>query len=89
MLTQGTDSLSEDEFVAAKERLGIDFTSTANKDNLTLSLRSLSDQSLLNQAADLMVDAVTQPAFDDKTLQRNKKSAHHQFKTKKSKTLIM
>ena len=83
MLTQGTDSLSEDEFVAAKERLGIDFTSTANKDNLTLSLRSLSDQSLLNQAADLMVDAVTQPAFDDKTLQRNKNQLITSLKQKK------
>ncbi|WP_049236036.1 M16 family metallopeptidase [Moraxella canis] len=72
MLIQGTQTLSEDEFIAAKEQLGVILLSNASKDGLSLSLRSLSDPSTITQAADLMVDALANPAFDDKVLERNK-----------------
>mgnify|MGYP002655794139 FL=1 len=72
MLTQGTQTLPEDEFIAAKEQLGVNLSSNASKDGLSLSLRSLSDPSTVTQAADLMVDALANPTFDDKVLERNK-----------------
>lgn len=72
MLTQGTQTLPEDEFIAAKEQLGVNLSSNASKDGLSLSLRSLSDPSTVTQAADLMVDVLANPTFDDKVLERNK-----------------
>lgn len=71
MLTQGTKQLSEDEFVAKKESLGIKLSSGATKDDLQITLRSLSDENILNQAVELLYDALSEPAFDNQVLQRN------------------
>lgn len=71
MLTQGTQSLNEDDFIAKKEALAIALSADANKDSLTLSLRSLSDEATLDQAIDLMQEALIHPRFDGQVLARN------------------
>ncbi|MGP5209663.1 M16 family metallopeptidase [Psychrobacter alimentarius] len=72
MLTQGTNKLNEDEFTRAGETLGIDLNSSAYKDMFIVSLRSLSDDKHLLPGIDLMTQMLTDPAFDDQTLTRNK-----------------
>ncbi len=71
MLTQGTIHLSEDDFITQKENLGIDLYAGANKDMLAMSLRSLADKETLNQATNLMLDALANPRFDTAVLERN------------------
>ncbi len=72
LLTKGTKNLSEDEFIAKKESLGIELAAGADKDFVTMSLRSLSDKNTLKNASELMVLALTEPAFDNITLSRQK-----------------
>ncbi len=72
MLTQGTKSLSEDDFTRAVETLGINLNSSAYKDMFIVSLRSLSDDNHLLPAVDLMTQMLTQPNFDPSILARNK-----------------
>lgn len=71
MLTQGSGSLSEDAFIEASESLGIALSANASKDGLSLSMRSLSDAAIINQASDLMAMAVNHPRFDAAILKRN------------------
>ena len=72
MLTQGTQSLEENDFTRAVETLGINLTSNAYKDMFTVSLRSLSDDEHLLPAVDLMTQMLTTPTFDKDILARNK-----------------
>lgn len=72
MLTQGTQSLDENEFTRAAETLGINLNSRAYKDMFITSLRSLSDDEHLLPAIDLMTQMLSQPTFDKDILARNK-----------------
>ncbi len=72
MLTQGTESLPEDDFTRAVETLGINLNSSAYKDMFIVSLRSLSDDEHLLPAIDLMTQILTKPNFDQSILARNK-----------------
>ncbi|MEC5210837.1 zinc protease [Psychrobacter sp. PL15] len=72
MLTQGTQSLDENEFTRAVETLGINLSSGAYKDMFIVSLRSLSDDKHLLPAVDLMTQMLTKPTFDPEILARNK-----------------
>ncbi|MDO5650970.1 MAG: pitrilysin family protein [Moraxella sp.] len=72
MLTQGTDTLTEDEFVFASEQLGISLDSNATRDSLSVGLRSLSDKVTLDKAVALMASTLSTPAFDNDVLTRNK-----------------
>lgn len=72
MLTQGTKSLTEDDFTKAAETLGINLSSMAYQDMFIVSLRSLSDDEHLLPAADLMAQMLTEPNFDSTILERNK-----------------
>lgn len=72
MLTQGTKTLTEDDFTKAAETLGINLSSTAYQDMFIVSLRSLSDDEHLLPAADLMSQMLTEPTFDSTILERNK-----------------
>ena len=72
MLTQGTESLNEDDFTRAVETLGINLNSSAYKDMFIVSLRSLSDDDHLLPAIDLMTQILTKPNFDQSILARNK-----------------
>ncbi|MGP4118566.1 M16 family metallopeptidase [Psychrobacter aquimaris] len=72
MLTQGSKRLDENEFTRAVETLGIDLNSSAYKDMFIVSLRSLSDDKHLLPAVDLMTQMLSEPAFDENILARNK-----------------
>jgi len=72
MLTQGSQSLNENEFTRAVETLGINLNSSAYKDMFIVSLRSLSDDEHLLPAIDLMTQMLTKPTFDQQILARNK-----------------
>ena len=72
MLTQGTKKLDENEFTRAGETLGINLDSSAHKDMFIVSLRSLSDDKHLLPGIDLMTQMLSEPAFDDQVLARNK-----------------
>lgn len=72
MLTQGTSSLSEDEFTRQVETLGIELSSRAFKDMFIVSLRSLSDPEHLTPALKLTEQMLTEPSFDPAILSRNK-----------------
>lgn len=72
MLTQGSKKLDENEFTRAVETLGINLNSSAHKDMFIVSLRSLSDDKHLLPAVDLMTQMLSEPAFDDQILARNK-----------------
>ncbi|MGP5132695.1 M16 family metallopeptidase [Psychrobacter cibarius] len=72
MLTQGSKRLDENEFTRAVETLGINLSSSAYKDMFIVSLRSLSDDKHLLPAVDLMTQMLSEPAFDDSILARNK-----------------
>lgn len=72
MLTQGSKRLDENEFTRAVETLGINLNSSAYKDMFIVSLRSLYDDKHLLPAVDLMTQMLSEPAFDDSILARNK-----------------
>ena len=72
MLTQGTKKLDENEFTRAGETLGINLDSSAHKDMFIVSLRSLSDDKHLLPGIDLMTQMLSEPAFDEQVLARNK-----------------
>lgn len=72
MLTQGSKKLDEDEFTQTVETLGINLSSSAYKDMFIVSLRSLSDDKHLLPAIDLMTQMLSEPAFDEDILARNK-----------------
>ena len=72
MLTQGSKRLDENEFTRAVETLGINLNSSAYKDMFIVSLRSLSDDKHLLPAVDLMTQMLSEPAFDNSILARNK-----------------
>lgn len=72
MLTQGSKRLDENEFTRAVETLGINLNSSAYKDMFIVSLRSLSDDKHLLPAVDLMTQMLSEPAFDENILARNK-----------------
>lgn len=72
MLSQGTKKLDENEFTRAGETLGISLNSSAHKDMFIVSLRSLSDDKHLLPGIDLMTQMLSEPAFDEQVLARNK-----------------
>lgn len=72
MLTQGTKDLSEDDFVSKAELLAIHLVASANHDNISIHMRSLSNLDTLNEATALMLSAISAPTFHDDILARNK-----------------
>lgn len=80
MLTQGTDTLDEDEFVATKEKLAIVLDADSDKDFLSFGLKSLTGT--LDPALSLFKNALTTSSFDPKTLERNKTQLLTQLKSR-------
>lgn len=72
MLTQGTTSYDEDDFLAKKEQLAIDLTASATYDTFGVHLRSLSQADTFKQAILLLQDSLQNASFSDDTLTRNK-----------------
>ncbi|WP_435932856.1 M16 family metallopeptidase [Moraxella bovoculi] len=74
LLTKGTKTLDEEAFLLKRDSLGIQLDAGAGKDSFGVSLRSLSDEETLNDALDLMKQMLTEPAFDESVLARNKET---------------
>ena len=72
MLMQGTTKLDEEAFLVAIDSLGISLSTAVDKDNLIIHLRSLSNKETLAQAAALVNQMATIPAFDEQALERTK-----------------
>lgn len=72
LLTKGTTTLSEDEFIKKSELLGIHLTANSDKEYLSVNLRSLSDSNTLMPAIELMSNALATPSFNQATLDRIK-----------------
>lgn len=65
-------ALDENAVGEAWADLGASFGAGASSDALTFSLRSLTDSSLLNRAADLAARQMAQPSYDDAVWQRER-----------------
>lgn len=68
----GAPALDENAVGEAWADLGASFGASASSDALTFSLRSLTDASLLDRAADLAARQITQPSYDDAVWQRER-----------------
>lgn len=72
LLTQGTKNQSEEDFLAHLESLGVQLSANSSADFLTVQLRSLSNPQTLTPAIQLLTEAITQPAFHQTALERQK-----------------
>ena len=70
MLDEGAGSLTADDIARQFEGLGAEFGAGVDRDMATVSLRSLSDASLLDPALDLFVRVVSSPSFPQASLER-------------------
>jgi zinc protease len=75
MLAQGAAGLDVDQIASGFENLGAEFGSTSERDMAVVELRSLSDAKLLNPALDLFAKVVSQPAFPEDALERERARA--------------
>jgi len=73
MLLEGTESLSEDAFLEQLEGLGVQYHVEANRDNLIIELRSLTNPNLLNPAIELISALLTRPALTQGAFERVKR----------------
>lgn len=80
LLNKGTKTLNEEGFLLMRDNLGIKLGAGASKDSFSVSLRSLSDDKILNDALDLMKQMLTEPIFDDAVLARNKENLKNSIK---------
>jgi len=75
LLNTGTGDLDADAIAEAFENVGAQFSSSASLDRSSVSLRSLTDENLLQPALETFVALLTQPSFPQKDFQRMKKQA--------------
>lgn len=68
-------TLSVDEIAERFENIGARFSANATKDNAKLSLRTLTDESLLTQAVSTMQAIISAPTFNKGELDRIRKQA--------------
>ncbi len=72
LLDEGTGELNADAIAAEFERVGAEFSSSADRDMATVSLRSLTDPTLLAPATTLMARLISAPSFPDDSLARER-----------------
>jgi zinc protease len=72
MLDEGTDGLTTDDIAGRFEGVGAEFGAGIDRDMASVSLRSLSDPSLLDPALDLFAQIVAKPAFPAGNLERQR-----------------
>ncbi|MDB6096396.1 MAG: peptidase family protein [Francisellaceae bacterium] len=72
MLSEGTLSLSENEFAEQTENLGINLFAKTTKDKIYIHLLSLTDSEYLSPALNLMTDMIYHPAFKPENLDKVK-----------------
>lgn len=72
MLSQSAGEWSTDEMAERFEDVGANFSTSSLRDMAVMSLRSLSDESLLRQAVDTFRVAVSKPSFKPEEVERKK-----------------
>ena len=75
LLNTGSGELDADAIAEKFEDVGAQFGTSINLDRSSVSLRSLSDTKLFEQAFSTFITVVTQPSFPDKDFQRLKNQA--------------
>jgi len=75
MLNEGTGEQGADSVAEGFERLGAEFGASNDRDTAGVSLRSLSEPSLLDPALDLLAKIVREPSFPQKALDRERNRA--------------
>ena len=76
-------TLSVDDISERFENIGARFSAGASKDNAEVSLRSLTDDKLLNVAVETMQAVINAPTFDEKELERVRKQLLIAFEGRK------
>ncbi len=74
MMKQGAGKLTLEQIIEKSDELGSIYGTGASRDFADLTMRSLSDQEIMNKALDLFTIIISQPNFPDKHFQRIKKS---------------
>jgi len=72
MLNEGAGNLDADKIAAGFDNVGAEFGAAADRDWATVDLRSLSDRKLLDPALEIYTTLLTQPAFPEKSLERER-----------------
>lgn len=75
LLNTGSGKLDADAIAEKFEDVGAQFSVSVNLDRSSVSLRSLSDAKLFNQALSTFITILTKPSFPNKDFQRLKKQA--------------
>ena len=75
MLDEGTGNLTADDIASRFEGLGAEFSAGIDRDMASVSLRSLSDSTLLDPALDLFSRILTAPSFPAAGLERQRQQA--------------
>lgn len=73
LLDQGAGELDENQIAERLESLGARLSNSSHRDMAVVSLRSLTDESLLQPALDTMATILSQPAFPEHALERDRK----------------
>jgi len=72
MLREGTDKLTADDVARRFEGVGAEFGAGADREMVTVSLRSLTDPSLFEPALDLFTRLIAAPSFPEASLERER-----------------
>lgn len=82
LIGMGDQTKDEETFASDIEGLGVQFSTSALKDMAVVSLRSLTRPEILESALTLSANALTQPSFDAKVLERVKAQRLLEIKAK-------
>lgn len=72
LLAEGAGGLSADQIAEKLESIGAQFGNGAHRDMATLSLRTLSDKQVFDQAVSVLTTILTRPDFPDNAFQRER-----------------
>ena len=73
LLDKGTGPLSADDVASRFEDVGAQFGASVDLDRSSITLRSLSDESLFKDALDMYISVVSKPSFPKRDFNREKK----------------
>jgi len=74
LLDEGTGKLNANQVAEKFEGLGAQYGASSLRDMAVVSLRSLSDEAILDKALDLFSQVVAAPTLPEKSFQRNRKA---------------
>ncbi len=73
LMTEGTGDLGPSDIAKHFENLGARFSNSSHRDMAIVSLRSLSDQELLQPAVDMLAQLIAKPSFPLESYERERK----------------